>query len=72
MNEALVIDKAYFNRHNHSFIETYVTVLESSVSLLLKNIKRLERGAYQAEKPKIYYNPIYRSTKFKQQSKIYL
>lgn len=39
-NKGLVIDKAFFNRHNHSFVETNIKTIESSVSLLMKNIRK--------------------------------
>jgi len=43
-NEGLIVDIAYFNRHIFSFVETNTKVLESSVSLLFKNLKNIESG----------------------------
>ena len=38
---AITIDKAYFNRHRFSLIETMTKVQESSVSLVVKNLNKL-------------------------------
>lgn len=43
----ILIDKAYFNRH-WSLVKTSDGILESSVSLLIKNLKRLEQGNLQS------------------------
>ncbi len=46
-----VIDKSYHNPHRHwSFVKTNSLILESSVSLLLKNIKELEERNYVVSK----------------------
>lgn len=50
-NRGHIIDKAYYNRHKFSFVETNTKVLESSVSLLLKNLKKINNGNYS--KPNI-------------------
>ena len=46
-NENTLIDKTYFNRH-WSLVKTSDLVLESSVALLLKNLKRLEQGSFRS------------------------
>ena len=40
-NILITIDKAYFNRHRFSLIETMTKVQESSVSLVIKNLNKL-------------------------------
>jgi len=60
LDGGLVIDKAYFNRH-WSFVKTNNTILEASVSVLFKNIRKLDRGFYSATKSMVYYNPLYKS-----------
>ncbi len=59
LDGGLVIDKAYFNRY-HSFVKTNQHILESSVSLFVKNIKRLQSGYFKPTKSLVYYNPLYR------------
>jgi len=63
LDGGLVIDKAFFNRH-WSFVKTNNLILEASVSLLLKNIKRLEVGNFSPIKSMVYYNPLYKSPNF--------
>jgi hypothetical protein len=60
LDGGLVIDKAYFNYH-WSFIKTNRLVLEASVSLLFKNIDKLQQGLYFPTKSLVYYNPLYKS-----------
>ncbi len=43
-NKINIIDKAYFNRHRYSFVETNFNILESSISLLFKNLKKIQNG----------------------------
>jgi len=49
LDGGLVIDKAFFNCH-WSFVRNNKLVKEASVSLLLKNLKKLEEGEYTVEK----------------------
>ena len=58
-----IIDKAYFNM-GWSFVVVNRMVLENSVSLLFKNIKKLQRGGYSPTKSKTYYNPLYKYPNF--------
>lgn len=60
LDGGLVIDKAFFNRH-WSFVKTNDLILEASVSLLFKNIRRLEKWPYSTTKSMVYYNPLYRT-----------
>ena len=53
-----VIDKAFFNTH-WSFVKLKRMVLESSVSVLFKNLEKLKSGNYNYEKSIVYYNPLY-------------
>ena len=53
-----VIDKAFFNTH-WSFVKLKRMVLESSVSVLFKNLEKLRSGNYNYEKSIVYYNPLY-------------
>lgn len=57
-DKGLIIDKAYFNRHNFSFVETNTKVLGSSVSLLFKNIKKLELEEYSVSSSIFNYNTL--------------
>ena len=45
-HSGLLIDKAYFNRHNFSFVETNTRALESSVSLLFKYLRKIKSGNF--------------------------
>ncbi len=51
-----LIDVAYFNRHKYSFVETNFKVLEFSVSLLLKNLRKLNKEDVLVAKEEIYLN----------------
>ncbi len=42
-NRVNLIDQAFFNRHKYSFVETNFKVLESSVSLVLKNLRKFSK-----------------------------
>lgn len=53
-----VIDKAFFNTH-WSFVKLKRMVLESSVSVLFKNLEKLKSGNYNYKKSIVYYNPLY-------------
>jgi hypothetical protein len=44
LNKIDLIDKAYFNRHKFSYIETNFNIVESSISLLFKNIRKIQEG----------------------------
>jgi hypothetical protein len=43
-NRKNLIDTANFNRHKFSYVETNFNVIESSVSLLIKNFQKLDKG----------------------------
>lgn len=60
LDGGLVIDKAFFNRH-WSYVKTYDLILEGSVSILFKNLKKLAAGTYATQKSMVYYNPLYKT-----------
>lgn len=62
LDGGFVIDKAFFNYH-WSFLKTNQLILESSVSLLFKNIKKLQNGEFNPKKSLVYYNPLYKTPK---------
>lgn len=51
--KVIIVDKAYFNRHRFSVIETITKVQESSVSLVMKNLKKLNLSNLQEPKCEI-------------------
>lgn len=63
LDGGLVIDKAFFNRH-WSYVKTYDLILEGSVTILLKNLKKITAGNYETSKCIVYYNPLYKSPNF--------
>jgi len=63
LDGGLVIDKSFFNRY-WSFIKTRHHILEASVSILFKNIKKLQQGDFNPKKSLVYYNPLYKAPKF--------
>ena len=58
LDGGLVIDKAYYSRH-WAYARTNMMITENSVNLLLKNLKRLNRGEYNPTKSLVYYNELY-------------
>lgn len=68
LDGGLIIDKAYFNKH-WSYVKTRDLIYESSISLLFKNLKLLNRNILSLEKSKVYFNPLYRSPKLYYTSK---
>ena len=64
LDGGLVIDKAYYNKH-WSFIKSKSMVFEASVNLLFKNLKLLKFKEYNPKKSTVYFNPLYKSPKFK-------
>lgn len=64
LDGGFIIDKAFFNRH-WSFVVTNRLILEASVSVLLKNIRELQRGNYSPTNSMVYYNPLYKTPNFK-------
>ncbi|MCX2718055.1 glucosamine inositolphosphorylceramide transferase family protein [Lentiprolixibacter aurantiacus] len=56
----LIIDKTNSNK-TRSFVLTNRKILEDSVSLLFKNLKKLKNGDYSPAKSKTYNNPIFKS-----------
>jgi hypothetical protein len=63
LDGGLVIDKAFFNRH-WSYVKTYDLILENSVTILLKSLKKLAAGNYTTKKSIVYYNPLYKTPNF--------
>ena len=59
LDGGLIIDKAFYNRH-WSWVKTRQLVLESSVSLLLKNINKLKRNTIELSDSGLYYYPLYK------------
>ncbi|MGZ2368710.1 glucosamine inositolphosphorylceramide transferase family protein [Ancylomarina sp. YFZ004] len=62
LDGGLVIDKAFFNVH-WSFVRTKKLILEASVSILFKNIKKLQNGEFTPRKSLVYFNPLYKVPK---------
>lgn len=62
LDGGFIIDKAFFNRH-WSYVQTSTLVLEASVSILFKNIKKLQNGEFTPSKSLVYYNPLYKIPK---------
>lgn len=60
LDGGFIIDKAYFNKH-WSYIKTRDLIYQSSISLLFKNLKLLNKQILSYEKSKVYFNPLYRS-----------
>ncbi len=60
LDGGFVIDKAFFNTH-WSHAKTNLSVLEGSVSVLFKNIKKLQTGDFNPKKSLVYYNPLYKT-----------
>ena len=54
-----IIDKAFFNRH-WSYVQTSMLIFEASVTVLFKNIKKLQNGEFTASKSLVYFNPLYK------------
>ena len=63
LDGGFVIDKAFFNRH-WSFVKTNTLILEASVSILFKNIRKLHNGEFTTKKSPVYFNRLYKSPKF--------
>ena len=55
-----VIDKAFFNRQ-WSYYLTRSLILEGSVSLILKNLKKINSEPLVTKKSTTYFNPLYKS-----------
>lgn len=62
LDGGLVIDKAFYNRH-WSVKKTSQNIFEGSVSLLFKNIKKLQNGKFITKSSKLYFNPLYKVPK---------
>jgi hypothetical protein len=60
LDGGLIIDKAYYNT-SFSAVKNNNKILEHSVSLLFKNIGKLERNEFNPVKSPVYYNPLYRN-----------
>jgi hypothetical protein len=59
-----VIDKAFYN-WNFSHFVTNHDILESSLTLLIKNLNLLSDGHITYKKSLVYYNPLYRKPNLK-------
>ncbi|MFS4491340.1 hypothetical protein [Maribacter sp. 2308TA10-17] len=62
LDGGFVIDKAFFNRH-WSYVQTSTLIFEASVSILFKNIKKLQNGEFSPTKSLVYFNPLYKIPK---------
>lgn len=60
LDGGLVIDKAFYNIH-WSYYKTNQIALEGSVSILFKNIKKLQQGDLNNTTSKTYFHPLYKS-----------
>jgi len=59
LDGGLVIEKSHYNT-SFSFVKNNTKILEHSVSLLFKNLNKLQRGEFNPTKSPIYYNRLYR------------
>lgn len=64
LDGGLVIDKAFFDVH-WSHIATNHEVMEASVNLLIKNLRKLDSNRVTFSKSPVYFNPLYRTPDFK-------
>ena len=60
LDGGLVIDRGYFNRH-WSFYKTNKNIHEDSVSILFKNINKLQQNRLTLSKSPVYFNPLYKT-----------
>lgn len=67
----LIIDKAFFN-HHWSMVKTNRMIKEASVSLLFKNIRKLENNSYSPSSSLVCSTPLYRIPNFKNSLKYVL
>jgi len=63
LDSGRIIDKGFFNTH-WSFIKTNNLILESSVSLLIKNLEKLRNSKFETIESMVYYNPLYKVPTF--------
>lgn len=59
LDGGLVIEKSHYNT-SFSFVKNNTKILEHSVSLLFKNLNKLQRGQFNPSKSPIYYNRLFR------------
>jgi hypothetical protein len=52
----LILDEAFFNRHQLSFVATRDLALNGAISLLFKNFKKLHRGECKPLRTKVHCN----------------
>ena len=64
LDKSLVIDKALINYH-WSICRTRERIFETSVSLLFKNIRKLQQGEFEPRKSAVYYNPLNKIPNFR-------
>lgn len=64
LDGGLIIDKAYYN-WNFSHSVTNNDILESSVSILIKNLNRLKNEQIDYHNSLVYYNPLYKKPNLK-------
>jgi len=57
LDRNLVIDKAFINYH-WSMCRTRERIFETSISLLFKNIGKLQHGEFSPKNSLVYYNPL--------------
>lgn len=63
LDGGFVIDKSFFNPH-WSYVKTNQIILEGSVNIFFKNIKKLQNGKINYKKSPVYYNPLYKKPDF--------
>lgn len=63
LDGGLVIDKAFYNTH-WSLQKLNNIILEGSVSILIKNIRKLQINKYSVKSSSVYYNPLYKHPDF--------
>ena len=57
-----IIEKGFYNIH-WSCVKNAKTVREQSVTILIKNIKKLQNGQFNPTKSYVYYNKLYKTPK---------
>jgi hypothetical protein len=62
LDGGLVIDKAFYNLH-WSVVKTSQNIFEGSVSILFKNIRKLQNDNFNPLSSPVYYNPLYKTPK---------
>lgn len=63
LDGGLVIDKGFYKKH-WSVFKSNQNIIDQSVTLLFKNIRKLEQHTLSVTKSPAYYNPLYKTPTF--------